>query len=96
MNLKIDQFLNSQDEHSEKKGSKNRVREGEPMGGHNFGKDSHPPTGDDKANPSRNAGYTNAYLAKTEPSEEYTEDYNFRAPQQQGEPDYDAAQRYNR
>ncbi len=65
------------------------VKEGQGMGGHNFGQDVHPPTGDDKNNPSQNAGYTNAYLAKTEPSEEYTDYNNFRAKGQEGEPDFD-------
>lgn len=64
------------------------VKEGKPMGGHKFGEESHPPTGDDKNNPSQNAGYTNAYLAKTEPSEEYTDNNNFKAPGQEGEPNY--------
>ncbi|MEO6521426.1 MAG: hypothetical protein ABIN91_07110 [Mucilaginibacter sp.] len=62
--------------------------EGEGMGGHKFGGTSHPPTGDDPANPSQNAGYTNAYFAKTEPSEEAPENNNFKNEAQQGEPDY--------
>ena len=65
------------------------VKEGKPMGGHKFGEANHPPTGDDKNNPSQNAGYTNAYLAKTEPSEEYTDNNNFKAPGQEGEPNYE-------
>lgn len=64
------------------------VKEGKAMGGHKFGQEVHPPTGDDKNNPSQNAGYTNAYLAKTEPSEEYTDNNNFKAPGQEGEPNY--------
>ncbi len=64
------------------------VKEGKAMGGHKFGQEVHPPTGDDKNNPSQNAGYTNAYLAKTEPSEEYTDYNNFKAPGQEGEPNY--------
>src|SRR6187402_2490985 len=47
--------------------------EGEGMGGHKFGNENHPPTGDDPANPSRNAGYTNGYFARTAPSEEHPE-----------------------
>ena len=65
------------------------VKEGKGMGGHKFGEANHPPTGDDKNNPSQNAGYTNAYLAKTEPSEEYTDNNNFKAPGQEGEPNYE-------
>jgi hypothetical protein len=65
--------------------------EGEGMGGHKFGGDSHPPTGDDPANPSRNAGYSNAYFSRTEPMEEHPENNNFKDPSQQGEPDYHVA-----
>jgi hypothetical protein len=69
------------------------VREGQPMGGQSFGEDGNPtPTGDDKDNPSRNAGYTNGYFARTKPSEEYTADNNFKSPDQQGSADYDKAQ----
>lgn len=62
--------------------------EGEGMGGHKFGGTSNPPTGDDPANPSRNAGYSNGYFARTEPSQENPENNNFKSQQQQGEPDY--------
>jgi hypothetical protein len=62
--------------------------EGEGMGGQNFGGSSHPPMGDDPANPSRNAGYSNGYFARTEPAEEVTENNNFKVQSQQGEPDY--------
>jgi hypothetical protein len=65
--------------------------EGEGMGGHKFGHENHPPTGDDPANPSRNAGYTNGYLARTEPLQERPEDNNFKAQHQQGEPNYQTA-----
>lgn len=96
-------YLNEQDDHSAQQqtqtahagnsadGTK-EVREGQPMGGHKFNQDGNPPMGDDKANPSRNAGYTNGYFARTKPSEEYTADNNFKAPEQQGEPEYDNAQ----
>jgi hypothetical protein len=68
--------------------------EGQPMGGHNFGKEGKAtPTGDDKDNPSRNAGYTNAYFARTEPSEEDTANNNFKTAYQAGEPNFDKAQR---
>jgi hypothetical protein len=68
------------------------VMEGQPMGGQNFGKNNVTPAGDDKNNPSRNAGDTNAYLARTEPSEEHPEDTNFKSPNQEGRPDYSKAQ----
>ncbi|HEY8931610.1 MAG TPA: hypothetical protein VIM55_20580 [Mucilaginibacter sp.] len=70
------------------------VKEGEAMGGHSFGKNSKTPAGDDKNNPSRNAGYTNAYFARTEPSEEHPEDTNFKAKEQDGAPNYSKAQPY--
>jgi hypothetical protein len=70
----------------------NPVKEGQPMGGENFGKNSNTAAGDDKNNPSQNAGYTNAYFARTEPSEEHPEDSNFKAKDQDGAPDYDSAQ----
>lgn len=70
------------------------VKEGQAMGGHSFGKNSNTPSGDDKNNPSQNAGYTNAYFARTEPSEEHPEDSNFKPKSQDGEPDYNKAQPY--
>jgi len=70
------------------------VKEGQAMGGHSFGKNSNTPTGDDKNNPSQNAGYTNAYFARTEPMEEHPEDSNFKAREQDGAPDYSKAQPY--
>lgn len=74
-------------------GEMHQVSEGQPMGGEKFGQDGNPtPTGDDKDNPSRNAGYTNGYFARTQPSEEDTADNNFKAPEQQGGADYDKAQ----
>jgi hypothetical protein len=54
------------------------VREGQPMGGHNFGEKSVTPSGDDKNNPSQNAGYTNEYFRRTEPAEEKTDSNNFK------------------
>lgn len=69
-----------------------QVTEGQPMGGQNFGKNNVTPAGDDKNNPSQNAGYTNAYFARTEPSEEHPEDTNFKSPNQEGRPDYSKAQ----
>jgi hypothetical protein len=71
---------------------RNRVMEGKPMGGQNFGKNNVTPAGDDKNNPSQNAGYNNPYFARTQPSEEHPEDNNFKSPGQQGRPDYTMAQ----
>jgi hypothetical protein len=45
------------------------VKEGMPMGGESFGENNVTPSGDDKNNPSQNAGYSNAYFRRTEPSE---------------------------
>ena len=68
------------------------IHEGQPMGGQNFGRDTHTTSGDDKNNPSQNAGHSNAYFARTEPSDEHPEDTNFKVKYQDGEPDYDSAQ----
>ena len=65
------------------------------MGGQNFGENNNTPSGDDKNNPSENAGYDNAYFKRTEPSEEHPEDTNFRSPEQEGAPNYDKAQPYS-
>ncbi len=69
--------------------------EGQGMGRHKFGEENHPPTGNDPNNPSQNAGTTNAFLAQTDPLEEHPENNNFKVQAQQGEPDYDSAQRYS-
>lgn len=66
--------------------------EGKGIGGSNFGEQHLTPSGDDKNNPSRNAGYTNAYFARTEPSDEHPENENFKPVYQEGSPDYDKAQ----
>lgn len=68
------------------------IREGKAMGGQHFGQNNLTPAGDDKNNPSQNAGYTNAYFARTEPSEEHPENSNFKDEQQNGAPDYSKAQ----
>lgn len=68
------------------------IREGEPMGGQKFGESGNTYAGDDKNNPSQNAGYTNEYFRRTEPSDENTEDINFKVKDQEGSPDYDKAQ----
>ncbi|TSJ37205.1 hypothetical protein FO440_20790 [Mucilaginibacter corticis] len=67
------------------------VREGRPMGGQNFGSNNVTPAGDDKNNPSQNAGYTNEYFRRTEPAEEHTESNNFKSQNQEGRSDYDKA-----
>jgi hypothetical protein len=77
--------------HEEKTGT-----EGTPVGGQNFGKNNLTPSGDDKNNPSQNAGYTNEYYRRTEPSEEHPEDSNFKANDQDGLPNYDDAQPYSK
>ena len=66
--------------------------EGTAAGGENFGKENLTPSGDDEANPSQYAGYTNAYFRLTEPSEEHPENSNFKNEAQSGEPDYSQAQ----
>lgn len=68
------------------------VREGQPMGGQNFGSNNVTPSANDKNNPSQNAGNTNAYLARTEPSEEHPEDTNFKPASQEGRADYSKAE----
>jgi hypothetical protein len=57
---------------------KKPVTEGQPMGGENFGSNNVTPSGDDKNNPSQNAGYSNAYFRRTEPAEEHPENSNFK------------------
>jgi hypothetical protein len=66
--------------------------EGKGNGGQKFGEENLTPSGDDKNNPSRYGGYTNAYFARTEPSEEHPENSNFTAKDQDGAPDYIKAQ----
>jgi hypothetical protein len=66
--------------------------EGKSAGGESFGENNLTPSGDDKNNPSRNAGYNNGYFARTEPSEEHPEDTNFTAGNQDGAPNYNKAQ----
>jgi hypothetical protein len=71
------------------------IREGQPVGGQNFGKNNNTSAANDKNNPSRYAGNSNAYFNRTEPSEEHPEDSNFKVPKQAGAPDYDKAQAYS-
>jgi len=55
------------------------VREGQPMGGESFGANNLTPSGDDRNNPSRNAGYNNSYFGRTQPAQEHPENGNFTA-----------------
>jgi ribosomal protein S14 len=64
--------------------------EAEGQGGHKFGEDNNTPSGNDQNNPSQNAGNSNAYLGKTEPSDE-TSTTNFKDPNQLGQPNYSEA-----
>src|ERR1700761_7862897 len=59
--------------------------------GHNCGKNSTTYAGNDKNNPSQYAGNTNPYSDRHEPSEEHPEDNNFKASDQEGEPNYTKA-----
>ncbi len=65
------------------------VREGQPMGGQNFGKNNNTSAANDKNNPSRYAGTSNPYFNRTEPMEEHPENSNFKVNRQEGSPDYD-------
>lgn len=103
---KDDQLKDNQQNHVLNEGSaetsamntanKTKAMEGEGMGGHNFGSLVNPPSGDDSANPSQNAGYTNEYFRRTEPLEEDTANNNFKPANQEGAPDYQAAQGYKK
>ncbi|GAB2978769.1 hypothetical protein GCM10027049_12920 [Mucilaginibacter puniceus] len=96
MTLKENKFASHLEDNSQSTGSNKSqtkpVREGEPMGGQKFGESGNTYAGDDKNNPSQNAGYTNEYFRRTEPSDENTEDINFKVKDQEGSPDYDKAQ----
>jgi hypothetical protein len=70
---------------------KSLVREGQPMGGQNFGKSNNTSAANDKNNPSRYAGTSNPYFNRAEPMEEHPENSNFKVPDQEGSPDYDKA-----
>lgn len=63
--------------------------EGEGYGGQSFGQSSVTTSGDDPANPSRNAGYDNGYFKRTEPSEEHPENSNFKPGDQPTQPSND-------
>ncbi len=72
--------------------SEKPVKEGTATGGQNFGKNNVTPAGDDKNNPSRTGGYDNDYFARNEPSDEHPENSNFTSANQDGTPNYAAAQ----
>lgn len=74
----------------EEKGGDEPNMEAEGQGGHRFGEDNITPSGNDRNNPSQNAGNSNAYLAKTEPSDE-SSTTNFKDPNQLGQPNYSEA-----
>ncbi len=65
--------------------------EGQGTGGDNFGRTNVTTSGDDRANPSQNAGYSNDYFKRTEPSEEHPENNNFTPAGQQGAPHTDGS-----
>jgi hypothetical protein len=77
-------------------GNAKPVREGQPAGGQNFGKNNNTSAANDKNNPSQYAGNSNAYFDRTEPSEEHPESTNFKDSNQEGAPDYDSAQPYSK
>lgn len=93
MALKENEFANHLDDDSQPRKEQTKpIREGQPMGGQKFGENNNTYAGDDKNNPSQNAGYTNEYFRRTEPADEKTEETNFKVKEQEGSPDYDKAQ----
>jgi hypothetical protein len=94
MILKENEFVNHLEDNSQstENNSAKPVREGQPMGGQKFGESNNTYAGDDKNNPSQNAGYSNEYFRRTEPSDEHPEESNFKVKEQDGSPDYDKAQ----
>jgi hypothetical protein len=75
----------------EEKSADEPAMEAEPQGGHSFGQNNKTPSGDDANNPSQNAGYSNEYFRRTEPSDEHPENNNFRDPNQLGQSNYSEA-----
>ena len=73
---------------SEEKTGNEPGMEGNPAGGQRFGENSNTPSGDDKNNPSQNAGDNNGYFSRTEPLEEHPENNNFKDPNQLGQSNY--------
>ncbi|MBB5394497.1 hypothetical protein [Mucilaginibacter sp. AK015] len=73
---------------SEEKTGNEPGMEANGAGGDRFGENSNTPSGDDGNNPSQNAGYSNDYFKRTEPSEEHPENNNFKDPNQLGQSNY--------
>lgn len=76
---------------SEEKDGTEPDMESNGAGGHRFGENANTPSGDDGNNPSQNAGYSNEYFRRSEPSEEHPENNNFRDPNQLGQSNYTEA-----
>lgn len=74
---RVDEDSNIEEKDLKRSGKMHPVSEGQPMGGQNFGSNNVISAGDDKNNPSQNAGYSNAYFKRTEPLQEHTESNNF-------------------
>ena len=74
---RVDDDHNKEEKDLKRSGKMRPVSEGKPMGGQNFGSNNVISAGDDKNNPSRYAGYSNAYFKRTEPLQEHTESNNF-------------------
>jgi hypothetical protein len=80
---RVDDDNNQKEQDLKRSDDTKPVTEGQPMGGQNFGSNNVTPAGDDKNNPSQNAGYDNAYFKRTEPAEEHTESNNFKPGEKQ-------------
>jgi hypothetical protein len=76
---------------TEEKSGEEPGMEGNAAGGQNFGENSNTPSGDDKNNPSQNAGYSNEYFRRSEPLEEHPENANFKDANQLGQSNYSEA-----
>jgi len=76
---------------TEEKNGEEPGMEGNPAGGQRFGENSSTPSGDDKNNPSQNAGYSNEYFRRTEPLDEHPENVNFKDANQLGQSNYSEA-----
>ncbi|MES2265914.1 MAG: hypothetical protein V4520_04080 [Bacteroidota bacterium] len=76
---------------SEEKNGEEQGMEANGAGGQRFGENANTPSGDDGNNPSQNAGYSNEYFKRSEPSEEHPEHNNFKDPNQLGQSNYTEA-----
>jgi hypothetical protein len=76
---------------SEEKSGEEEGMESNGAGGQRFGENANTPSGDDKNNPSQNAGYSNEYFRRTEPSDEHPENSNFKDANQLGQSNYTEA-----